>query len=93
MMAKYGDKLRGLSFGKYSTKLYFGSKQDSYSTITGGIFTIFFAFTVVATSLNILYQTINWKNYQMTTTYTDLNTVNETLKVGDLKDVLLGMRF
>ena len=76
MIAKCGEKLRRLSFGKYSTKLYYGSKQDSYSTITGGIFTILFAFTVIATSLNILYETMNWKNYQMTTTYTDLNAVN-----------------
>ena len=72
MMAKYGNFLRKLSFGKYNTKLYYGSKQESYSTVTGGIFTVLFAFTVIATSLNILYQTINWKNYKMTTSYNDL---------------------
>ncbi len=85
MMVKYGNFFRQLSFGKYNTKLYYGSKQESYSTITGGIFTLLFAFIVIAASLNILYETINWKNYNMTTTYTDFEALNNTLRIKDLK--------
>jgi len=85
MMAKFGNFLRQLSLGKYNTKLYYGSKQESYSTVTGGIFTVLFAFAVIAASLNILYQTINWQNYNITTTYTDLEEVSQTLTIKDLE--------
>ena len=83
MKSKCGSILRELSLGKYKTKLYFGTKQGSYSTITGGILTVLLAVVVVVTSLNILYQTLNWKNYLMTTFYTDLKQFNETLKLKD----------
>ena len=92
-MSKCGNFLRWLSFGKYNTKLYFGSKEEDYSTITGGIFTLLFAFAVVGASINIFYETINWQNYTITTTYSDLSLYNETVKVKDLKSVLSGMRF
>jgi len=52
-----------------------------------------FSLAVISTSLNILYQTINWENYTMTTSYTDLEALNETLTIKDLKSVLKGMRF
>ena len=63
MTSKCGNILRGLSLGKYDSKLYFGAKQGTYSTITGGILTVLFSMVVIATSVNIIYQTLNWKNY------------------------------
>ena len=72
MSSKCGNILRRFSLGKYNTKLYFGAKENQYSTITGGIITILVAIVVVATSLNILYQTIYWENYTITTNYVEL---------------------
>jgi hypothetical protein len=46
---------------------------------------------VAAMSLNILYQTLNWKNYTMNTTYTDLKRFNETLKLKDFEKSILGL--
>lgn len=85
MKSKVGNLLRELSLGKYSTKLYYGANKATYSTITGGILTLLFAMIVFATSLNILYQTFNWKNYTIATTYTDINGVTETLKLKDFE--------
>jgi hypothetical protein len=55
MKAKVGIILRELSLGKYSTKLYHNNKQSTFSTVTGGILTVFFAMVVIAMSFNILY--------------------------------------
>ena len=91
MSSKCGSLMRELSLGKYNTKLYFGAKQETYSTITGGLITIIFAITVVLTSLNILYETLNWNNYIMTTTYTDLSDISNTLKLEHFKSSLLNL--
>ena len=92
MKQKCGNFLREISFGKYETKLYFGPKQDAYSTITGGIITILATLIFLTTSSFIIYQTLDWKNYNVITTYTDLNEIRETLKVGDFKNSLLNTR-
>ena len=88
MMNRCGSLLQKLSLGKYNTKFYYDNKKDTYSTITGGIFTMFLAFAVLGSSLTVLYQTINWKNYTMTTSNTDLEKFKDTLTVNDLKSIL-----
>ena len=72
MMTNCGNLLRWISLGKYETKLYYGAKQYYYSTITGGILSLLFALAVIGTSFIILDKTINWKNYSITNSYTDL---------------------
>ncbi len=86
LLAKY---LRVLSLGKYNTKLYFGNHHSSYSTITGGIITLIFAMIVVVASLSILYSTFNWNHYNITTSYSDIKLLNETLKFEHLIPSLL----
>jgi len=92
MRNKVGNVLRELSLGKYSTKLYYGTDKSTFSTVTGGILTVLFGLVVIPTSFNILYQTFNWKNYTIATTYTDINGVTETLKLKDFGQSLLGMK-
>lgn len=55
MMNKCGNFLQNLSLGKYNTKLYYDDKKDTYSTKTGGIFTLLLAFAVLGSSFTILY--------------------------------------
>ncbi len=84
--------LRNLSLGKYNTKLYYGTKEGAYSTITGGFLTLIFAMIVIGTSFNILYNTFYWKNYTITTTYADIKGLNDTLKLKDFERSLFDMK-
>ena len=90
--------LRLISLGKYSTKLYFGNRNSEYSTITGGFITIAAGLILIFTSLTILIQTFERKNYMLTTTYTDLDHLKgddsiDTLKMRDFRSSLLNFKY
>jgi hypothetical protein len=55
---KCANLVKTLSLGKYQTKLYYGNKQEEYSTIMGGILTILAALVLIIASITILLQTI-----------------------------------
>ncbi len=62
---KFVRLLKQLSLGKYRTKLYYGDKKGQYSTITGGIITLFFAILFIAASIDILMQAFKRDNYTL----------------------------
>ena len=62
---KFVRLLKQLSLGKYRTKLYYGDKKGQYSTITGGIITLFFALLFIAASIDILIQAFKRDNYTL----------------------------
>lgn len=62
---KFVSLLKQLSLGKYRTKLYYGDKKGQYSTITGGIITLFFALLFIAASIDILMQAFKRDNYTL----------------------------
>jgi hypothetical protein len=57
--------LKQLSLGKYRTKLYYGDKKGQYSTVTGGIITLFFAVLFIAASIYIMIQSFKRDNYTL----------------------------
>ena len=71
--------LKMLSLGKYETKLYYGNKDSSYSSVFGGLITISAVFVLVVAALAILLQTFKRQDYLMTSTYTNIENNKETI--------------
>ena len=88
--------LKKLSLGKYETKLYYGNKDSSYSSVFGGLITITAVFFLAVAVLTILLQTFQQQDYLITSSYTDIINNKESilkLKISDFRDSLYNMIF
>lgn len=60
--------LRGISFGKYNTKLYYDETEKSYSSVYGGVFTLLLGSVLLYLSLSLFIACVRRDNWAVTET-------------------------